>query len=116
VNVKCRHITSAIQESKKERLKERYEQYIDRKNQQKYQQPFSDVVLQSFKNAVHQVNNAVIEEPDMQCKYDTNQYINLEAKADVEEDFWVIKDKIKNKEKGDAQEMHLPMPDPFHYS
>ena len=65
---------------------------------------------------VNQVNNAVIKKPDMQSKDNTNQYINREAKADVEVNVWIIKDKIKYKEKGDAQKMHLPMPDPFHYS
>jgi hypothetical protein len=63
---------------------------------------------------MHQINNAIIKEPDMKREYHTNQYINRQSKPKAEKNIRIIEDKIKYKKEGYAQEVHLPMPYPFH--
>jgi hypothetical protein len=63
---------------------------------------------------VHQVNGTVIKEPDMQCEYNTNTYINRQLKPNIEKNFRIIEDKVKYKEEGYTQKVHTPMPYPFH--
>jgi hypothetical protein len=56
---------------------------VNRKYQQKGQQPFLYFILQICENVMHQINHAIIKEPDMQCEYDTKKDINRQAKPDV---------------------------------
>ena len=63
---------------------------------------------------MHQVNHSVVKEPYMQCKDETNKYIERQAESKIQDNFWIIEDKIKYKEKGYTQEMYLPVLYPFH--
>jgi hypothetical protein len=114
MEVKSMSRIRTVQQVEKQSLESSGEQYAQRYHDRKGYQALTDALLPAGKKAVCQVNDSIVEKPEVKGKGSTNEYVNGKGQTKCTDYPRVIKDKFKQKKEDDAQRMHPLLPDPFH--